>query len=62
MDRRGGDDDVQMLIGWTLVLVVAGAVALVLRRFGAPGEDRGEQRPHCAHCSVPEPSGKAAHR
>lgn len=43
-----------MLIGWGLVLLLAGAVALVLRRFGAPGQDRGEQRPHCPHCSVPE--------
>jgi len=43
---------VQYLIGWALVLLLAGVVALVLRRFGAPGQDRGEQRPHCAHCSV----------
>ncbi|HEX9108045.1 MAG TPA: hypothetical protein VF832_12470 [Longimicrobiales bacterium] len=44
----------ELLIGWGLVLLLAGAVALVLRRFGAPGGDRGEQRPHCPHCSVPE--------
>ena len=44
----------QYLIGWALVLALASAVALVLRRFGAPGAERGEQRPHCPHCSAPE--------
>ena len=52
----------QTLIGWGLVLALAGAVAFVLRRFGAPGEDRGEQRPHCAHCSVPEAPDRSARR